>query len=865
MLERVARVLRLDRRAAAPVQCWDLGDYIVKTFRQSAAPISTNVSGRPEVRGKFLYLDGQKYFVKGVTYGTFAPNDETGDFPAQEDVASDFREMAASGINTVRVYIIPPRWLLDLALEHGLRVFVGLPWEQHIAFLEKSETGTSICSRLERDLRAIAGHPAILAYAVGNEIPATVVRWHGPRKVERFLRRLTSLIRRLDAGSLVTYVNFPTTEYLDLSFVDFVSFNVYLEDMDRLSAYIARLQNIAGEKPLLMAELGLDSLRNGLEEQARSLEEQLVTVFEAGAIGTFVFSWTDEWHRGGHAIEDWDFGLVARDRTPKPALEAVRKTYEQLPIPDRVWPPVSVVVCSFNGGRTIGETVEKLLELDYPDYEVIVVNDGSTDDTASIVEASDVTLITTENRGLSNARNTGLEASNGTYVAYIDDDAYPDTHWLKFLVLTFEKKGFAAVGGPNIAPPEDTDLAECVANAPGGPVQVLINDEVAEHVPGCNMAFRAQALRDIGGFDPQFRVAGDDVDACWRIMASGGQIGFAHTAVVWHHRRSSLRAYFKQQKGYARAEALLARKWPEKYNRAGHMTWHGRIYGRGALHSLVERQLIYQGVWGSAPFQSVYRQSDGVLASLPLMPEWYFLTGLFLAVGSLGIVWAPLLLVLALGVLGLVISVTMAIKGVTSARFNSVAGGAPRGSDLKLRAVVFWLYLLQPAARLVGRIKHRLGPWSSGRLRLLPLPRAFQETAWTETWRSPEGLLEEATKALRRAGISHSIGGIYDDWDLAVGLSIFGEYRLRLMHEEHGGGQQYFRVRAWPVLSGSSALFAAGGTVLAAMAAVSGAGVAAAALALLSALLVSSIFSSLSSAAAAVRQVAIPAAKEAVK
>ena len=132
----------------------------------------------------------------------------------------------------------------------------------------------------------------------------------------------------------------------------------------------------------------------------------------------------------------------------------------------------------------------------------------------------------------------------------------------------------------------------------------------------------------IEGFDPRFRVAGDDVDICWRLEERGWTIGFAAAAVVWHHRRNSLKAYFKQQRGYAEAEALLADKWPSKYNRAGHLTWQGRLYGRGVVGSLFARSRIYHGVWGSASFQSLYEPCSGNLCSLMLVPEWYFVLGL---------------------------------------------------------------------------------------------------------------------------------------------------------------------------------------------------------------------------------------------
>ena len=122
-------------------------------------------------------------------------------------------------------------------------------------------------------------------------------------------------------------MNFPTTEYLDLPFLDFLAFNVYLETKESLTSYLARLQNLAGERPLVMAEIGLDSRRNGEVAQAESLDWQIASAFEAGCAGAFVFAWTDEWFRGGHDITDWDFGLTTRERRPKQALQSVVRRF----------------------------------------------------------------------------------------------------------------------------------------------------------------------------------------------------------------------------------------------------------------------------------------------------------------------------------------------------------------------------------------------------------------------------------------------------------------------------------------------------------------------------------------------------------
>jgi hypothetical protein len=298
------------------------------------------------VRGKFLYAGEDKLTLRGTTYGTFCPGPDGAEFPPPEVVAADLRAMAEQGFNTLRTYTVPRVWMLDLAREHGLRILVGIPADRHVGG-QSDGTWKEAEQLVAGAVRACAGHPAVLAYSVGNELPASLVRWHGRRRVERFLERLVRAAKAADPDALVTYVNYPTTEYLDLPFLDLVCFNVYLEDPARMRAYLGRLQNVAGDRPLVMAELGLDSLRNGEAAQARSLAAQIRTSFDAGCAGAFVYSWTDEWYRSGEEVHDWAFGLTRRDRSPKPALAAVREAFARSPFPaGRAWPRVSVVELS---------------------------------------------------------------------------------------------------------------------------------------------------------------------------------------------------------------------------------------------------------------------------------------------------------------------------------------------------------------------------------------------------------------------------------------------------------------------------------------------------------------------------------------
>jgi O-antigen biosynthesis protein len=768
-----------------------------------AGPRPSASEPRPRVDGKFLAVGDERLWVAGVTYGTFAPGEDGALYGERERVEADFRAMAANGVNALRTYTVPPRWLLDAALRHGLWVTVGLPWEQHVTFLDSRRTAASVEARVREGVAACAGHPAVLGYLVGNEIPASIVRWHGRRRVERFVERLRRAAKQEDPGSLVSYASFPSTEYLDLPNLDFVSFNVYLEEPAKLARYVARLQNLAGERPLVMTEIGLDSRRHGHETQARGLRDQVRTSFAGGCAGTYLFAWTDDWHTGGADVTDWDFGLVDRERRPKPALTAACSAYADLPLGgERVGaqtrpPRVSVVVCTLNGAETIGETLDALGRLHHPDVEAIVVDNGSTDATAEIVAAHPhVRLIRTPNRGLSAARNTGLRAATGEIVAYLDDDAYPDPQWLDYVALALRDGTHAGVGGPNLPIPRDGLVAECVANAPGGPVHVLLSDTVAEHIPGCNMAFRRDRLEAIGGFDEQFRVAGDDVDVCWRLQQRGWTLGFHPTAVVWHHRRGSVRRFWRQQRGYGRAEALLERAWPEKYNTPGHLAWGGRIYGRGAVP--LRRSRVYYGQFGSGAFQQGIEQPQSLLLALAGTPEWWLVLAALATTSALGLIAQPLLAAVPLLAVALALPLWQALTTGRRAATGRDVRDRPLRRRLAGGALTALLVLLQPAARLAGRIEGGLTPWRRGCRRGFRLPRTRVVSCWHQRWSPLAERVAALETALRAGGLRVRRADGCERWELHTAAGALGGVRLRAAVEEHGRGRQLVRVRVHP-------------------------------------------------------------------
>jgi glycosyltransferase involved in cell wall biosynthesis len=556
-----------------------------------------------QVDGKFFARDGGRFPVHGVTYGTFAPRETDGvRFPPRPQMKADLVAMHEAGFNTLRTYTAPPEDLLDFAGECGLHVFVGVHWNDWRYLIgtsarQRREIARTALHVVRDEARRLAGNHDVFALCVGNEIPADVVRWVGTEKVAELIEELAWTVRSEDPDRLVTYANYPSSEYLPLRGLDFSTFNVFLERPADLRKYVTRLHNLIGDRPLVIGELGrhADATDEGEGEQARSLDEQLSTALERGVAGTCTFSWTDDWHVGDAPVEGWRFGLTRSDRSPRPALEVAarwnRRTVADL-LPGEEWPSMAIVICAYNAAATLEECLDHTCSLDYGPLEIIVVDDGSTDATASIVARHPrARLVRIEHSGLAAARNAGFRCASSEVVAYLDADAYPSPEWPYYLALSFDSSLVVGAGGPNVSPPGDPLGSRRVANAPGGPAHVLVSDDRAEHVPGCNMAFWRDVLVE-------------DVDFCWRVIDRGGQIGFHPAALVWHHRRPTARAYLRQQRGYGRAEALVAARHPDRFTGVGAARWGGTIYG--SRFRARSRARIYRGAYGGAAFQSVY-------------------------------------------------------------------------------------------------------------------------------------------------------------------------------------------------------------------------------------------------------------------
>ncbi len=209
--------------------------------------------------------------------------------------------------------------------------------------------------------------------------------------------------------------------------------------------------------------------------------------------------------------------------------------------------PVSVVINTYNRAEPLGRLLCSLTQLDYPRFEVIVVNGPSTDATEETLFEfrGCVRVVRCDERNLSRSRNAGIAHAAGEIVAFIDDDAYPDPAWLDRLVEGFDRADVAAVGGPVY---DHTGAAlqarYSVATRFGEAwVEDYVNStnylgrplgRTFAYTIGTNSAFLRERLIEIGGFDEQFDYYLDETDVCCRLLDQGYLVKLVDDAFVYH-------------------------------------------------------------------------------------------------------------------------------------------------------------------------------------------------------------------------------------------------------------------------------------------------------------------------------------------
>jgi succinoglycan biosynthesis protein ExoA len=229
-------------------------------------------------------------------------------------------------------------------------------------------------------------------------------------------------------------------------------------------------------------------------------------------------------------------------------------------------PLVSVIVAARNSASTLPACLRALSAQDHPLIEIIVVDDGSDDETAAVAEAAGVRVVRTPAVGASAARNLGIEMARGDVVAFTDGDCVADAGWARALVDGLQSSGATGVGGKqvNVFPPGRRALHdgfEAFFRAASIVSDYTRGDErprPVQHNASCCSAYRIAPVRAIGGFTPGLW-PGEDVDLDLRLAAHGATFYYVPRAIVHHHRPGTFAWFRRMMRRYGAAERRLVR------------------------------------------------------------------------------------------------------------------------------------------------------------------------------------------------------------------------------------------------------------------------------------------------------------------
>jgi len=229
---------------------------------------------------------------------------------------------------------------------------------------------------------------------------------------------------------------------------------------------------------------------------------------------------------------------------------------------------VSVVIPVLNGGETLAQTLSSLRsQARLPkEFEIIVVDNGSTDNTLEVAQSYDVKIFNEAKKGPAAARNCGLHKAEGDIIVHVDADTVPSRRWLSSLIALFEDPSVIIAGGRVIGYPPVTGAERFMSSHGIWEPENNIFRPLFPFVPSLNLAVRKQAALDIGGWCDSM-LTGEDVDFTHRLLKKyPSEIGYSDKAILFHHHRKTDDQLRKQAWTYGEGGAEMYRRFPDEAN-----------------------------------------------------------------------------------------------------------------------------------------------------------------------------------------------------------------------------------------------------------------------------------------------------------
>jgi glycosyltransferase involved in cell wall biosynthesis len=227
-------------------------------------------------------------------------------------------------------------------------------------------------------------------------------------------------------------------------------------------------------------------------------------------------------------------------------------------------PNASIIIPAFNASESIGRTLSAVLAQSDETVEIIVVDDGSTDDTAEIVKRFPVKYIGQENRGPASARNLGAQNAQREIIIFLDSDCVPQAGWLQAMTAPFENPEISGVKGRYITRQKSL-VARFVQLEFEERYRMLEKRKFIDFVDSYSAGFRQSAFQTVGSFDESFPKAdNEDVDLSYKLANAGYKMVYAPSAVVEHTHPSNVKKYLKVKFGRGYWRTAVYRRHPSK-------------------------------------------------------------------------------------------------------------------------------------------------------------------------------------------------------------------------------------------------------------------------------------------------------------
>ncbi len=362
--------------------------------------------------GKFFSRNGQKFFLKAMRLeGVGASLD----FEAKLRLLRRLDDLKQAHTTALILTEAQSNPILDLASTSGIYSIVELAVAPE-EIMDK-RLRNALISRIAHTVNILNGRAGLLGFLINCPISQDSLRAYGLERARRALRDIIDVIRSRNASAMVAIRHRPETRALTMLEEDFIYGDIPAVAPVELRDYIVSLHNLAEARPLVIE----------FSQSSPGQDEAVAVAFGTGVAGVVAPPVPTP------ASPDWMGAVTLKASELMPFVTLNGTCPPALP----KTPMVSVVICAYNAERTMRPCLESLRKLDYPQYEVIIVDDGSRDHTADIsMDFPEFRLIRQPNKGLSVARNVGLHAARGEIIAYTDSDCVVDPHWLTLMVRT---------------------------------------------------------------------------------------------------------------------------------------------------------------------------------------------------------------------------------------------------------------------------------------------------------------------------------------------------------------------------------------------------------------------------------------------